>query len=116
MNQPTVFNTLRIHAAYASAALCGFLLLLEYLLPGSVLPYVPLFPLCFFSFLLIVFMPEKTYDSMADLLWLVLISALLFGLILFTLKHIGGVLGVVFIGAMLGMLVLVTMILFPRGK
>jgi len=84
------FVVFRRHAAYASAALTAFLVMLEYALPGAVLPYVPLFPIGILSFLLLITMPKTEHEHLARRVVLISICVLIFTTVLLKLGEAGG--------------------------
>jgi hypothetical protein len=65
------------HSAYASMTLATLLALFEYAVPGSVLPYVPLFPAVILGILLLVTMPAEEKKSLTGTLFAGLVSLLI---------------------------------------
>ena len=106
-------RTLRTHTGYASATLCGVLVLFEFVLPGSVLPYIPLFPLCVARFILLVGMPKRETRFM-NRAFLITALTLIFAFISLTLRDNNGISNMILILAILIILILAAIVLYPR--
>lgn len=109
-----LLNILRRQAGYASVALCGVLVALEHGLPGSVLPYIPLIPLCIIAFALLVSMPKKEGAMLVNYVLFLLLGALLCSLIFFKLRDVGGISVMLLILAGFAVLILAAVVLYPR--